>query len=288
MNIQDINKRYINWDLGVTKKTVEIRRNNMLTKCYDDQAGFFSNCTVSLYEIAKYIFHNKRVPDVDFSGSYHMYKKYGQGNIHHRFFKIDESITVLPAVGFLPRSLFIYKDTEAYKKLNLYIDKWFKPSIEVRSTIDRIIDWYDIDTSKTVGIFYRGTDKFVDIPEPGYAKYKDSISKLLETSNLNTILLQTDQQQFVDYISKEFTDVNIKVLNELSRTTTSEGIHFNLQEDEKNFHGICLVAICQILSECKYLVNCTGNMSRWIYLFRGSTTNSAQHIDAHTIYDLHD
>ena len=202
-------------------------------------------------------------------------------NIYDIYFKINEGeVDKLPPIDNI--STWI-GDCSKYDftKIKPYIHKYFNLSAAARSRQDFFNKKYSIDSNYTIGIMYRGTDKSTEAPLINPQVYLDCL-QLIPDFQKYRILLLTDQDQIIKFFqnaeinSKKLT--NLFVINEMPTTCGNYAIHDIKDKSISNVElGINYISIVQILSKCKYLiVDAISNASLWIYLYRGSVSNSIQ------------
>ena len=178
---------------------------------------------------------------------------------------------------FVPRFNYhgFYEDLH-FKKLNTYIHNYFEPSFLVQSRIQQFFEKYHICPDKTIGVCYRGTDKVSEVPSISPIRYLSEVQTLLKKHNDLRVLVQTDQKQVRDYFLSEIGPAAFYI-EEMPVTCSSSAMHITTEKTISNFElGINLLAAVKILAQCEYLVSHTGNVSLWIFLYRGSARNCRQ------------
>jgi hypothetical protein len=239
-------------------------------------AGFFSNCTVTLqsltvlYPMEGYIEviwpTQNTWRDVDRS----------RENLFHEYFQPKHPSSA-KEMQFVPRFNYhgFYEDLH-FKKLNTYIHNYFNPSSLVNNRIQQFVEKYHIRPEKTIGLCYRGTDKATEFPAVSPSCYLLEVQKLLKKYNDLRVLVQTDQKQVRDYFLAEIGSAAF-YFEEMPVTCFSSAMHIITEKTISNFElGVNLLAAVKILAQCEYLVSHTGNVSLWIFLYRGSPRNSCQ------------
>lgn len=237
-------------------------------------AGFFSNCSVALFEIAR---AKRQINRVDASHSFSFYKEFPNEDIWPELFQAPNPHP--PAnYGEWSRELLHHA---RYSSLNLQrisslLEAYFSPSDEVLERARYFEESYDIDFSRTLGVNFRGTDKWTEVPpaphERWVRKIHESFRKMPQGSR---ILLQTDDEKALQRFLNEFSH-HAFVLNELPRSLGPSPVHLNLRPTERLNFAKNLLAMALILSRCRTLVTHTGNVAYWTTLFRGHSRNLAQ------------
>lgn len=241
-------------------------------------AGFFANCWVTLWSLTR-IYPSDKYVKVNWIGQ-DLWRNNDQTgkNLFDSYFhpSTDLDTHALANVSHInPHG--VYRDLE-FDKLNPYISNYFAPSEIVRHKLDELVNKYKIDYYNTVGICYRGTDKFTELPPVPPRYHVTEVRRLMKKNPRLRVLLQTDQQQIRDIFSKELGE-QVFYLNELPVTKSMTGIHLMSAEERgvSNFEfGTTLLAVINILAKCRYVVTYTGCIGLWIYLYRGNAQNTCQ------------
>lgn len=243
-------------------------------------AGFFSCCSVACYDIIKHIKQYQSVPEVDFSKTFSLYKDLRDQNVYNMFFKFNQSqelnIDKISKIKYNKFSLFDYKN-EDLVNIEPVIQKWFNPSDSVLEYVEFFIKKYEIDTSRTLAICFRGTDKFIDIEETSYETFISHVPNIIKNQSINRVFIQTDQTQFIDFFKNYYPSIPVFNIQEIPTTSSKKHLYKGIIEENKISHAQMFLAAMQILSSCKFLINHTGNVARWIVKYRGSIHNTMQY-----------
>jgi hypothetical protein len=171
----------------------------------------------------------------------------------------------------------IYEDLD-FEKLSPYIENYFLPSDIVRVKQEEFVRKYSIDYENTIGLCYRGTDKWLEIAQIQPEYYVQGVKRLIKREPSLRIMIQTDQEQ----IRNHFVSVLGKrafFLSELPVSSSAIGVH-NMSDSERGISNFendqRLLAAVNILSKCKYTITHTGSIGLWTYLFRGTPRNACQ------------
>jgi len=244
------------------------------------RSGFFSCCSVACYDIIEYIKRYQSVPEVDFAKTFTLYKDFLNENVYNMYFKFNESqelnIDSISNIKYNKFSLFNYKN-EDLKNIKPIIQKWFNPSDSVFKYVELFIDKYEIDMDKTLAICFRGTDKFIDIEEPSYESFISHVPSIMQNKELDRVFIQTDQTQFIDFFKSSYPNIPVFSIQEIPTTRSKKHLYKGIIQKNKVTHAQMFLAVMQILSRCKFLINHTGNVARWIVTYRGSTENMIQY-----------
>jgi hypothetical protein len=243
-------------------------------------SGFFSCCSVACYDIIEHIKQHQSVPEVDFSKTLKLYRDFSDQNAYDMYFKFNESqelnIDKISKIKYNKLSLFNYKD-EDLKNIKPIIQKWFNPSDLVLEYVELFIKKYEIDMDKTLAICFRGTDKFMDIKETRYEDFISRAPSIINNEGINRVLIQTDQTQFIDFFKNYYPNIRVFNIQEIPTTSSKKHLYKGVIEENKVSHAQMFLASMQILSRCKFLINHSGNVARWIIKYRGSTHNTMQY-----------
>ena len=150
--------------------------------------------------------------------------------------------------------------------------------MEKNKIINNIEKKYNIVSTNTLAVYYRGTDK---IEETQIASFNDFYNKIIEIVNINkniNILLQTDSAKFIDYINDKKLK-NVIIINENKISYTNRGIHNEQSHNTTHQDMFYFLSTIIILSRCKYIICSSGNCSVWIMLYRGNNKNVIQYLN---------
>lgn len=223
------------------------------------------------------------IPIVDFSDTFLKYmgpQSLNGNDVYQKCFqpnhRENEPLTN-NNIKFEMSSLFPYIE-ESYDSIKDIIDTWFSPHPDIIDIKKELLYKYKIKTSETLCVCFRGTDKYKDIAETTYERFCSKVDVLMREGELSSILVQTDQEQFLDYFRDNFAKYNIIVIDENPRRTDQEQVAFKLSVDDRIRSAQYFLATMLIMSDCKYVINHTGNVARWINLFRGGSFNTIQYM----------
>jgi hypothetical protein len=242
-------------------------------------AGFFSNCTVTLQNLA--FLHPSDTKIKVIWGGQKGWREPGRNrnNLFEDYFQPDVAWNKNDFLPFIPRFDHhgVYEDLH-YRKLRAFIKHYFTPSKVVSQRIAEFKSKYGICPENIIGVCYRGTDKSVEVSSISPECYVEETRKLLRHRPNLMVLIQTDQEQVRDLFCKEFSGRAVYI-QETPVTRSATVIHQLPPEQlgiSKYELGVNVLAAVNILSQCRYVITHTGNVGLWIYLFRGSAHNSCQ------------
>lgn len=245
-------------------------------------SGFFSCCSIALYNILVFIKNEGFAPDVDFSETFLKYMGPEQTNGNDVYNELFQNNSVIDSKftydgQFKVRSLFPYIN-EDYTAINKIVSAWFSPNQNVIKEKERLVEKYNLIPDEMLCVCFRGTDKYKDIEETDYEMFCSRVEQIMSFPNINSILLQTDQEQFVSYFKKRFTSFDVVIIEENPRRVDREQVAFQLDAKDRMLAAKVFLATMLIMSECKFIINHTGNVARWINLFRGDAENTVQYM----------
>jgi len=240
--------------------------------------GFFSNCSVTLWSLTRE-YPSERYMKVNWPCQDQWRNDHQAGkNLFDRYFHPNTNLDTHALANLLPIDHHgVYRDLP-FDKLTPYIENYFTPSEIVRNKLDELVNKYEIDFNNTIGLWYRGTDKFTELTPVPPRFYTNEVQRLIPKNPRLRVLLQTDQEQIRDIFVRELGE-RVFYFSELPVTKSSIGIRNVSREDRgiSNFEfGITLLAVVNIFAKCRYLVTHTGNVSLWMYLYRGTARNTCQ------------
>lgn len=242
-------------------------------------AGFFSNCTVTLWHLAQLHRQHGVLPArLDFSAAFSSYRNPTQlreeSDLYPLFFRpvpapnaaVACATTTLPMVRH--HGLYRFID---FARLNPVIAAYFQPSAAAQDLAHHLQRKYGIDLHKTIAVVYRGTDKGIEVQLADPQAYLRATQALLARHPDHRVLIQTDewavQQLFLQTLGER-----CFALDEMPVSRDGMVVHClddqALRMDRSQF-GVLLVAVTHLLSQAAFIVNHTGNMALWIALYRG-------------------
>ena len=262
----------------------------MLKITHYDDAGFFSGCSVKLYNIIKYFNNNKTLPSsVDTSDLFYLYKSDKSLDITFDFVKhydtIHEDILYdkIPPINIkkLESTSYLqfanYKDVE-YNSILPFVKKYCSPSTRVLSIKDELISKYNINPSNCIGLYYRGTDKYTETQLDTFESYYDKLADIIAANKDIQILIQTDSAPFIEYIQSKSIP-NVIIIEENSTSHGKQGIHKEKTAEDNHRDLYYLFATFLIIADCKYVICSSGNCSIWMMYYRGGAHNVCQNLN---------
>ncbi len=235
-------------------------------------AGFYSVVTETIKCIS-ILLKDKIVPvNIDFSSCFSFYKHYPQQNGYPFYFKLNSEIT---DIGIGKNINFISSNHPA-ERIKLtdnhhnIVEKYFSPSYDVDFYRQYFERKYKIDINNTICVFYRGTDKWMEMPLVHPKFYLGVVNKILKDHPNCKVLVQTDQTQIKKYFKDKLKEKFLS-FDELPTTErTDVGFHQIITENsiDKVKFAIMFDAAVRCISKCKYIVCSPGNVSLMMRMYR--------------------
>lgn len=247
--------------------------------------GFFSGCSVIFHHIGEYYTMNKMLPfAIDSSNVFVLYEPIELANSDIRSEFFNESTIEIPygvPFTFHLDDQFKKYSTFNFKALEPFLTKYFSPSQKILDIYTRLVKKYSIDLENCIGLYYRGTDKIIEMPLDTFDSYLTKLNEVLLSTNSSStqILVQTDSGGFLDFMKEKLKDKNVIIIHETSVSYTLHGIHNEKTQNENFIEMQHVMAAFLILSKCKHLICSSGNTSMWMALFRGHGSNIYQNMN---------
>ena len=252
-------------------------------------SGFFSCCSVKLYEIIKYYNKNCELPKlIDASTQFSLYKPSNVNNndiTYEYFLKNDNEIMYRKFVDYHWSYQFNDFTKINYYMLNPFIIKYFTPTNEILNIISNIENKYKLDYSNICVLFHRGNDKKTEMK---LSSYQDIIDKATKLPNTTKFLIQSDETEFIDTMISTFPNSICfhDEIRHMNKQTSSVDI---LNKNKQNINFIFsknFLAITIIMSKCKYIICGSGNCSLWIMFYRNNANNICQYLEGKWISSI--
>lgn len=244
---------------------------NVLYNTHD--TGLYSSTLSSYGAVIYHINEQNYISKIDFSNSHTFFKNEKDFDLYPFLYKKNENFDKImfdhPVEWDDLIGNDLYRDLN-YNDLNLITDFYYSPSNNVIEKINFFKEKYNIDVNNTIGILYRGTDRTYENQNP--EKYIELCNTILSSNPEMSVLIQSDQQQFIDECLKNITTKNTIVIEELPKTVTNTVIH-HLHISNRLEWTLNLDSVIRILSECKILINHNGSVSFMSCLYRGNSKN---------------
>jgi hypothetical protein len=247
-----------------------------MSKVYHS-AGFFSCCSVKLNKIVDYFNDKKILPKEIQNNLFNLYKPKGVTDVtYHYFMKPLDSVEIpyIKKIDYHHKYQYINYKNLNFQALNPFIAKYFSPSQEIVQILNTLVNKYSVNFSNCCAVYYRGTDKFIETNTGDFQTYITKMEELYTKDPSISFILQSDNQNFIEAVQMKFP--NAIVFDENKTSYKKRGIHFeNTPEDNYTIQKYFL-AICILISKCKYIIMSSGNCSIWMVFFRGNANNVIQ------------
>lgn len=258
-------------------------------------AGFFSNCSVALWNLSElHTLHGKQPFRLDFSKAFGSYRNAEQiaaaTDLYPLFFATPDPAMVKAApLPQIPRinhhGLYRLLD---YAGIAPALARYFQPSAHARALEAELIARHGIDLGKTIAVVYRGTDKGIEVQLASPERYLRQTQALLAANPGYKVLIQTDELRVRDLFMQALGE-RCFYLPEMPVSTTTAVVHDlddqTLRLDRSQF-GVLLIAVTHLLAQCAHVINHTGNMALWICLYRGHARQLIQFDETGSVVDF--
>lgn len=240
--------------------------------------GFYSN-EFQVFNSLLVLLRHGIIPErIDYSLGYRHFKKDPNQDIYLDFHKINEKIDLDLFVDIpLPDSNKCQFDLYRFDIYNKIRDRFFNPSDLIVERKNILINKYKFDPQKTISVLYRGTDKTTELKLGSPAEYLKVVKNILKNNPDFKVLLQTDQTQVIQYFYDQLGDILI-TFEETPSTESNKVIWSLIEQSDKDSidWSQWFDAALRCVSECKYLVNHTGNVAFFANLYRGKVNKVYQ------------
>ena len=245
-------------------------------------SGFFSCCSVKLYNIINYINLNLKIPDyVDSSQQFSWYKKNQNQDITYKYFEHYDNIkdiSINYPINYDWEYQFVDYSKFDYNNIIPIIKKYFSPSKKIINIINNIEQKYNLIYDNICVLFYRGNDKITETELCNYDEYLIYANLIMKNNPNILFLIQSDETEFINFITKKFPN-NSFFFNDEIRHIPKTNSSVDIQMKDKNYKfSKYFLAITIIMSKCKYIICGSGNCSMWIMFYRGNNNNVFQNL----------
>jgi len=267
--------RYVSREIG--------DRKFLLTCTHNSHPHGFYSCNMQTYAgIIQLLKQGARSIDIDFSQSHLAWKTEKDYDLYPYIFKKAEnpilnSRTEWRGLSDKPFHHAHYRDLD-FSRLNIITQSYFSPSDIVDQKRKEIFRKYRIDLKNSVAVVYRGTDKYTEVTLASPETYVKLAQRLLRKEPALMVVIQTDQLQVWKLFKDTFKD-RVVALEEVPMTEGTTPIHLTVQSNDRLKFAVNLDATVRVLSQCKYVINHTGNLGCFLALYRQSSQNMYQFDD---------
>tara|TARA_Y100000389_G_scaffold140543_1_gene138412 strand:- start:7038 stop:7886 length:849 start_codon:yes stop_codon:yes gene_type:complete len=254
-------------------------------------AGFFSCSIAMLDEICRQLKNLKNVrnelsDNVEFISTkqYIFYKpvQLRDKDIRDFFFRINENNIIfnnkLKKPGcMIAESGKCFRKIKNIENAHHLTRKYFCLTNELMILKENIINEYKLDLQNICGVYYRATDKCLEVPIPSTDEYIMKAKEILINNPEIKFLVQSDSASFIMNFQKEFPADKIIIIDEYIDKGEYPLHRRSKIKDENKIKIIQhFLVIVNILSECNMIIYGCGNVSLFIALLRGELSNTYQ------------
>lgn len=254
--------------------------------------GFFANCTVALWNVTDVARRFGHYPTrLDFSEGFSQYRQnstdpLASQDLYPVFFQCNRSYlpplnVSPPAINIDHHGIYQSNNFDYYVPL---IKAYFSPSDRVTKLSNRLQDKYKIDLTKTVLVWYRGTDKRSEVWVASPQAYLKQVEAILDAHPDFKVWIQTEEQHVREQFREHF-GARCIIIDELPPSSVGGNV-YKLPPSEANIDrldlAITMLALVTLGARAKFIVTHTGNIAFWICLYRGHTRSVLQ-FDRHGI-----
>lgn len=247
--------------------------------------GFYSNEFQVFNSLLTLLSHGIIPERIDYSLGFRHFKKDPEQDIYPDFHEINPNVELESYTGVeLPNSNKFEPNLYDFYIYNQITDRFFGPSKNVLNKVDTLKSKYALYPDKMISVLYRGTDKGTELALAPPQDYLIVTQRLLKEHPDFKVLLQTDQTQVIQMFVEALGDK--VVFFEETPSTTSNSVIWNLMEKS----GVDSIewsqwfdAALRCVSDCRYMINHTGNVAFFANLYRGSLDGVYQFNEVGTI-----
>jgi hypothetical protein len=245
-------------------------------------AGFFSCCSVNLYDIIKYINHNSKIPNnVDNSKQLTWYKNTNEKDkdITYDYFEHYNNITdieITYPITYHHNHQYLDYSNLDYKNIIPIVKKYYSPAKNIINIINNIKQKYNLLYENICVLFYRGNDKKREIKLCGYDEYLKYANVIKENNPNILFLIQSDETEFIEFMTTKFPNNSFYFKDEIRHIKKCNSTVDKQMPNTNNEFSKYYLAITIIMSKCKYIICGTGNCSIWIMFYRENINNVIQ------------
>jgi len=239
--------------------------------------GFYACLCIRLFTIITYYNTYSTLPiEIDSSGQLTIYKPEDRDIIFDFFCRYDNTAIICDKkVDYFESYQYSNYKTLDYTNICKFVAKYFAPTKSIVDIRDILLRKYSIDVDNTLAIYYRGTDKKRETVLGTFETYYEKIDAIRAKNVGLKLLIQTDTQQFKEYMNTKYDD--ILYIDENRVSSSDRGIHNETTPSQNYIDAKYLLSTVLILSRCKYIICSSGNVSIWIMLYRGNAKNVYQY-----------
>lgn len=146
------------------------------------------------------------------------------------------------------------------ERVNELLSKYVKVKEPILRKVQELKNTYF--HSYMIGVHYRGTDKNSEVRRVKYETVLKAIKNHVQSSHLKDfcLFIATDEQQFIDFMKKQFPNQIIYYEEAFRSWVGGEAIHLSKKYNPYK-KGEDAMIDCLLLSQCDFLIRTTSNLS---------------------------
>ena len=245
-------------------------------------AGFFSCACLRLDQIIDYCISNKKSPERIINNKSFLWCNPNTNNdIVPDFFTSNNKININYEKKVrcdLPEAQFMKYSELPLIDIYPYVRRYFTPSQKINIIKNSLIQKYSINLSNSCALFLRGNDKAKECKIPDYNEYIIQATTILQTNPSIKFIIQSDEIEFIEAMKNKFPNniIFYEEIRAISKNITRTVDNHGQTPESNHKYALNFLAIVLIMSESKYVVCNSGNISLWIALFRENLENFIQ------------
>lgn len=235
--------------------------------------GFFSNCSVTLDFIVRYINKYRKYPNIiDTTKSFNWYKTddlINQDIFPYFFNDSTYKIHNVEPIQFMEN--YQYKDFKLldYNRISPLINTYFSISSTIRELVSDLENKYNLDDySNIVTLFYRGNDKITETKLASYDDYIKYAREILQKKPNVRFLVQSDETEFIQHMLEQIPGT-FYFKDEIRHIKRSINTVDKVDKETNFKYSQYFLAIINIMAKTDTIICGDGNCSMWIMLYRG-------------------
>lgn len=247
---------------------------NQINLIIDHNGGFFSCCAVKLAKICEFVNIYHKMPTVDSSKQFQLYK-IGNNDITFDYFKkYNIDISINGTIDFHWDHQWIDYSKLKFLEIKPVFDNYFTPTNEIINIVSFIEKKYNLNYDNICVLFYRGNDKNRETTICNYDEYLKKANEIKNKHPTINFLIQSDETGFINEMLKLSNSFYFKdECRHMNKCNSSVDL---VMRSQNHIFSKFYLAITIIMSKCKYIVCGTGNCSLFIMLYRNNVNNVYQ------------
>ena len=145
--------------------------------------------------------------------------------------------------------------------------EYLRPKPHINMMVDDFWRSLNVD-GPVVGVHFRGTDKALEAPRVSREHCLDVLQRYLRNDNsIKAVFVASDEQELVDFIKKEVTDIPVYSHNDHYRSNDHQPAHMKIGQGNGYEKGEDALVNALLLSKCSTLIRTTSFLSAWASIF---------------------